>query len=231
MKRHLLRAELEALREEGNAAFVARLTPGIPASGILGVRVPVLRKLAKQIAKEGNAETFMDDLPHRYLEENMIHAFLISGIRDYDVCMHRLEAFLPYADCWNVTDSIRPNVIAKHTEEAEPQLRKWMMSDKPYTVRTAIGLYMAYYLDAAFDMKQAERIAALRSDHYYVRMMSAWYMAEPLAKQPEAAMKILTENRMDVWTHNKTIQKALESFRVPEERKALLKTMRRKESG
>lgn len=229
MKRHVLRAELEAMREDGNAAFVAKLTPNIDPSSILGVRVPLLRKLAKQIIREGNADTFLNDLPHRYLEENQIHAFVINDIRDYDECMEQLEAFLPYVDCWNVTDAIRPKIIAKHTKQAEPVLRRWMKSREPYTVRTAIGLYMAYYLDDAFERKQAERIADLRFDHYYVRMMAAWYMATALAKQPDAVMPLLEAHRMDVWTHNKTIQKAVESYRIPEAQKAYLKTMRRKE--
>lgn len=229
MKKHILRAELEALREDGNAAFVAKLTPNMDPSSILGVRVPLLRKLAKQIIREGNADAFLNDLPHRYLEENQVHAFVINEIRDYDECMERLEAFLPHVDCWNVTDAIRPKIIAKHTKQAEPVLRRWMKSEEPYTVRTAIGLYMAYYLDDAFERKQAERIADLRFDHYYVRMMAAWYMATALAKQPDAIMPLLETQRMDVWTHNRTIQKAVESYRIPEAQKAYLKTMRRKE--
>ena len=229
MKRHILRAELEAMPEDGNAAFVAKLTPNIDPSSILGVRVPLLRKLAKQIIREGNADAFLNDLPHRYLEENQVHAFVINEIRDYDECMERLEAFLLHVDCWNVTDAIRPKIIAKHTKQAEPVLRRWMKSKEPYTVRTAIGLYMAYYLDDAFERKQAERIADLRFDHYYVRMMAAWYMATALTKQPDAVMPLLEQHRMDPWTHNKTIQKAVESYRIPEDQKAYLKTLRRKE--
>ena len=229
MKRHILRAELEAMREDGNAAFVAKLTPNIEPSSILGVRVPLLRKLAKQIVREGNAEAFLNDVPHRYLEENQIHAFVINEIKDFDECMERLKAFLPYVKCWNVTDAIRPKIIAKHTDQAEPILRRWMKSGEPYTVRTAIGLYMAYYLDDAFQAEQAERIADLRFDHYYVRMMAAWYMATALAKQPDAVMPLLEQHRMDPWTHNKTIQKAVESYRIPEDQKAYLKTLRRKE--
>ena len=229
MKRHILRAELEAMREDGNAAFVAKLTPNIEPSSILGVRVPLLRKLAKQIVREGNAEAFLNDVPHRYLEENQIHAFVINEIKDFDECMERLKAFLPYVKCWNVTDAIRPKIIAKHTDQAEPILRRWMKSREPYTVRTAIGLYMAYYLDEAFHAEQAERIADLRFDHYYVRMMAAWYMATALAKQPDAVMPLLEQHRMDPWTHNKTIQKAVESYRIPEDQKTYLKTMRRKE--
>ena len=229
MKRHILRAELEAMREDGNAAFVAKLTPNIDPSSILGVRVPLLRKLAKQITREGNTNAFLNDVPHRYLEENQIHAFVINEIKDFDECMERLEAFLPYVKCWNVTDAIRPKIIAKHTDQAEPVLRRWMKSKEPYTIRTAIGLYMAYYLDDAFERKQAERIADLRFDHYYVRMMAAWYMATALTKQPDAVMPLLEQHRMDPWTHNKTIQKAVESYRIPEDQKAYLKTLRRKE--
>ena len=229
MKRHVFRTELEAMRESGNAAFVAKLTPNIDSSSILGVRVPLLRKAAKQIIREGNADAFLNDVPHRYLEEDQIHAFVLNEITDYDECMEKLEAFLPYVKCWNVTDAIRPKIIAKHTEETKPVLYAWMRSKEPYIVRTAIGLFMAYYLEDAFETEQAERIADLRFDHYYVRMMAAWYMATALAKQPDAVLPLLEENRMDIWTHNKTIQKAVESFRIPEAQKTYLKTMRRRE--
>ena len=228
MKQHIMRAELEQMEEPKNGDFVARLTPGIDRRSILGVRNPALRKLAKKIAAEGNAEAFMDDLPHRYLEENMIHAYLISSIKEFAACIEQLERFLPYVECWNVTDAIRPKVVVKHTEEAEPILERWLESDQPYTVRTAIGLYMAYYLDAAFSKDQAARIAAMRSEEYYVRMMQAWYMATGLAKQPEAILPLLAEERMDSWTHNMTIRKAQESFRVPDALKAQLKTMKRR---
>ena len=229
MKKHVMRTELEAMREPGNAMFVAKLTPDSDPETILGIRIPLLRKLAKQIIREGNADRFMDDLPHRYLEENLIHVFLINEIKDYDSCMKRLEEFLPYLDCWNVTDSVRPKVIASHTAETEPVLEAWLNSSEPFIVRTSIGLYMAFYLGDAFRKEQAERIAALRFDHYYVRMMAAWYMATALVKQPEAVMHLFEENRMDVWTHNKAIQKAAESYRVAEEQKAYLKTLRRKD--
>ena len=227
-KKHVMRSELEAMREPGNALFVAKLMPDADPETILGIRIPLLRKLAKQIMREKNADRFMDDLPHRYLEENLIHVFLINEIKDYDTCMKRLEEFLPYLDCWNVTDSVRPKGIAAHTAETEPVLEAWLNSSEPFIVRTAIGLYMAFYLGSAFRKEQAERIAALRFDHYYVRMMAAWYMATALVKQPDAVMPLFEENRMDVWTHNKAIQKAAESYRVTEEQKAYLKTLRRK---
>ena len=227
-KKHVMRSELEAMREPGNALFVAKLTPDADPETILGIRIPLLRKLAKQIMREKNADRFMDDLPHRYLEENLIHVFLINEIKDYDSCMKRLEEFLPYLDCWNVTDAVRPKVIAYHTAETEPVLETWLNSSEPFIVRTAIGLYMAFYLGSAFRKEQAERIASLRFDHYYVRMMAAWYMATALVKQPDAVMPLFEENRMDVWTHNKAIQKAVESYRVTEEQKAYLKTLRRK---
>ena len=142
--------------------------------------------------------------------------------------MKRLEEFLPYLDCWNVTDAVRPKVIAAHTAETEAVLETWLNSSEPFIVRTSIGLYMAFYLGEAFRKEQAERIAALRFDHYYVRMMAAWYMATALVKQPEAVLPLFEENRMDVWTPNKAIQKAAESYRVTEEQKAYLKALRRK---
>lgn len=228
MKKHALREKIRAIEDPANAAFVSKLIPDIDPKTILGVKVPLLRKLAKQTAKEGLADAFLDDLPHRYLEEKLIHVFLISEIRDYSECMKRLAEFLPHMDNWMITDAVRPKVIAAHAAETEPVLEAWLNSRDPYTVRTAIGLYMAYYLGDAFRKEQAERIAALRFDHYYVRMMAAWYMATALVKQPEAVMPLFEEHRMDAWTHNKAIQKASESYRVTEEQKAYLKTLRRK---
>ncbi len=221
-----LRRELEERNDPSHSAFMARLCPGIDPSDVLGIRSPVLKQYAKQLGPQ-EREAFLADLPHRYLEENILHAYLISRNRQYGQCLAETESFLPYINCWAVTDSLRPAVFKKHTAELEPVLQVWLKSDEPYTVRTAIGFYMAYYLEQAFRTEQAEQIADLRFDHYYVRMMAAWYMATALAKQWEAVLPILQENRMDSWSHNKTIQKAVESYRITPEQKELLRTMRR----
>ncbi len=223
-----MRRQLEALRDPANAAFVARLNPNLDPKDILGIKSPVLRDLAKTMKKDGTAEKFLLDLPHRYLEENILHGMLISGIRSYEDALNELERFLPFISSWAVTDTIRPKVFQKHTAELEPVLFQWLKSEEPYTVRMAIGLFMAYFLKEGFHPKQAETIAAIRSEDYYVRMMIAWYMATALITQRETVLKLLEKNRMDVWTHNKTIQKAVESFRIQEEDKTYLRTLRRK---
>ena len=224
----VMRKKLEELRDPENAAFVARLNPVLDPKVILGIKSPVLRDLAKTMRNDGTMEPFLLDLPHRYLEENILHGMLISGIRSFEVCLSELERFLPYINSWIVTDTIRPNVFQKHTAELEPVLYQWLKSAEPYTVRMAIGLFMAFFLKEGFYKKQAQTIAALRSEDYYVRMMAAWYMATALITQRETIIRLLEEHRMDVWTHNKTIQKAVESRRIREEDKAYLRTLRRK---
>lgn len=228
MKKHPYRKQLEELSEPSLSEFSARLNPTLDRDAVLGIRVPVLRKLAKEMMKDGSADAFLKDVPHRYLEENILHGILISSIRDYESCLSALEAFLPYADSWAVTDLIRPNCFRRHTEELEPILFEWLKSDEPYTVRIAINLFMAYYLQEAFQKKQAETIAATRMDHYYVRMMVAWYMATAMVHQRDVVMDLLKSHAMDSWTHNKTIQKAIESYRISDDDKSYLRTLRRK---
>ena len=227
MSEGILRERIEALKDEKNAAFLSDLCPQTDPSCILGARVPQLRRLAAQAEKEGLAEAFLRELPHVYHEENIVHAILVSRLRSVPACIEALECFLPWTDNWAVTDTIRPSLIRKHPAAFEPHLQKWMASDHPFTVRTAIGLYMAYYLEEAFRTEQAEAIASLRSENYYVNMMRAWYMATALAKQPEEILPLLKGERMDEWTRKKAIQKALESRRISGEQKEILHHMRK----
>ena len=198
----------------------------VPPETVIGVRVPALRRLAKQLAGTPQAEAFLQELPHTYYEENNLHAFLLESIRDYDAALAATEKFLPYIDNWATCDSFCPKVFAKHKEELLPVLRRWMASDHPYTVRYGMEMLMRYYLDEDFRPEHLAWAAAVHSGEYYINMMRAWYFATALAKQPEAALPWLTERRLDVWTHNKTIQKAVESSRIPAETKAFLRTLR-----
>lgn len=220
-----IRARLFALQDEGYRAFHSRLMPTVPPETVIGVRVPALRRLAKQLAGTPQAEAFLQELPHTYYEENNLHAFLLESIRDYDAALAATEKFLPYIDNWATCDSFCPKVFAKHKEDLLPVLRRWMASDHPYTVRYGMEMLMRYYLDEDF---RPEHLAwaAVHSGEYYINMMRAWYFATALAKQPEAALPWLTARRLDVWTHNKTIQKAVESSRIPAETKAFLRTLR-----
>lgn len=189
----------------------AHLTTG---NGDRGVALP-LRRLAKQLADTPEAEAFLQCLPHFYYEENALHAFLLESVRDYGTALAATERFLPYVDNWAVCDSFSPKVFAQHKPELLCAIRRWLGSDQVYTVRYGIGMLMRYYLDDAFRPEYLAWVAAVHSEEYYVNMMRAWYFATALAKQPAAALPWLTEKRLDVWTHNKTIQKAVESRRIP----------------
>ena len=172
------------------------------------------------------AADFLSALPHETFEENNLHAVLLSGIRDYDALLAALDAFLPFVDNWSTCDTLRPDAVRKHLPEFERVIDGCLASEHPYTVRFGIEMLMAYYLGEAFAPVQLERVAAIRSEHYYVRMMQAWYFATALAKQYESTLPVLEERKLEKWTHNKTIQKACESYRVSEEHKAYLKTLK-----
>ena len=221
-----VRERLEALSDAKNADFVASLTPDVPRGKILGVRFPALRALAKELRGTPEAAAFLAALPHETFEENNLHAVLLSDIRDYDALIAALDAFLPFVDNWSTCDTLRPAAVKRHRDAFEGVIDGYLASDRPYTVRFGIKMLMAYYLDEHFDPKQTEKVASLRSEHYYVRMMQAWYFATALAKQYESTLPVLEERRLERWTHNKTIQKACESYRVSDERKAYLKTLK-----
>ncbi len=206
--------------------FHSRLMPTIDKETIIGVRTPALRKLAKEYAKMPESAEFLKQLPHRYYEENNLHGFLIEGIKDYDACMEAVNRFLPYVDNWATCDLMAPKVFAKHLSEVEEQARRWIASGETYTVRYGIGTLMRYYLDEHFSVAYPELVASVRSEEYYVNMMIAWYFATALAKQYEAVLPFLEQRRLPKWTHNKAIQKAVESYRITDEQKAYLKTLK-----
>ena len=221
-----LKAQLDALREEGYGDFMARILPTLPRETILGVRTPELRRLAKDFAKSPDCAAFLHDLPHRYFEENQLHAFLLSGLRDYDACIAAVNAFLPYVDNWATCDQMLPKCFSRHKRELLDEIPRWLTSEHTYTIRYGIGILMGLYLDADFKPEYLEAVATVSSTEYYVNMMRAWYFATALAKQWDAAVKLVEEKRLDVWTHNKTIQKAVESNRITPEQKTYLKTMK-----
>lgn len=214
------------LRDDGYAAFQLRLIPTAAAETIIGVRVPQVRALAKELEGSADAADFMAELPHKYYDENMLHACLLSRLRDYSAALAATDAFLPYVDNWAVCDILSPKVFAKHTQELLPEIRRWMSSGKTYTVRFGTEMLMSFYLDARFQPKYLDMAAAVRSEEYYVNMMTAWFFATALAKQYDAALPYIQDRALDVWTHNKAIQKAVESYRITDEQKAYLKTLR-----
>lgn len=217
---------LFALQDKGYRDFHKKLVPTVPQDKIIGVRTPALRKLAKEIVQMGEAEAFLARLPHRYFDENQLHAFIISGLKDYGECMAHLQEFLPYIDNWATCDQLSPKVFKQHRQELLKEIRKWLESEETYTVRFAIGMLMHHFLDEDFDEAYLSMVAEVRSEEYYVNMMIAWYFATALAKQYEAALHFIEGNRLDAWTHNKAIQKAVESRRVSMERKEYLRGLK-----
>lgn len=216
------------MQDKSYQAFQSKLMPTISPETIIGVRTPLLRKLAKELSGTPQAEEFLHSLPHKYYEENNLHAFLIEKNRDYDAALAETERFLPYIDNWATCDCFCPKVFAKHKEELLTSICRWLESDQLYIVRYAIGMLMRYYLDEAFRPEYLAWVAGVHREEYYLNMMRAWYFATALAKQPDDMLPWLAERRLDAWTHNKTIQKAVESYRIsPErERKQQLRQLR-----
>lgn len=225
-----IRARLFHLQDLKYRDFESSLNPVLPKECFIGVRTPALRTLAKEFVKREDIALFLDGLPHEYFEENQLHAFILSLMKDYDECVERIEEFLPFVETWATCDQLNPKVFKKTKERLAPKALEWMKSDQTYTIRFGIRMLMQHFLDEDFDVKYLNEVADLRSEEYYVNMMIAWFFATALTKQWEAALLLLEAQRLDVWTHNKSIQKAVESYRVPEERKTYLKTLRRKGS-
>ncbi|MCQ2354900.1 MAG: DNA alkylation repair protein [Clostridia bacterium] len=213
------------LRDEGYAAFQAKLTPSVDKDLFIGVRVPEVRKLAKILRAGPSAAEFIRELPHKYYDENMLHALLVSEIKDYGRAVEETDSFLPFVDNWAVCDIMSPKVFGKHKPELLEKIRKWTDSGETYTVRFGIEMLMSHYLDDDFRPEYLEIPAAVHSKEYYVNMMIAWFFATALAKQWDAAVPYLEQRRLDEWVHKKTVQKARESYRITNEQKSYLQTL------
>ena len=224
-----IQKRLRDMRDAKYADFQAKLTPGVEPERFIGVRTPQLRAYAKELVRSGGYEGFLDDLPHRYFDENQLHAFIISEIKDYDRCMEMTEIFLPYVNNWATCDQLSPKVFARYKEDLLRHAAEWIGSADTYTVRFGIGMLMQHFLDKDFDTSYMDMVAGILSDEYYINMMRAWYFATALAKQYDAALAVLKEHRLDVWTHNRTIQKAIESRRITDEQKEYLRTLKIKQ--
>ena len=220
-----VRGRLFALRDETNAAFMAKLVPTLPPERVLGVRMPDARALTKELCAEPDIGLFLADLPHRYLDENNLHALILNEEKDCAAAVAAIDAFLPYVDNWATCDALRPKTFKKHPSALPDECRRWMRSGATYTVRFGIEMLMTHYLDEDFRPEYLEEVSIIKSIEYYVNMMIAWYFATALAKQYEAAVPYIEQRRLDQWTHNKTIRKAIESCRITEERKAYLRTL------
>ncbi len=221
-----LRERLFALQDLTYRDFQLKLIPGMDPEKVIGVRTPALRSLAKELSKRSDLHLFLHELPHRYFDEDQLHAMILSGMKDPALCLEELERFLPYMDNWATCDQTSPKILKKCRPQLLACIDRWIASDHTYTVRFAVGMLMQFFLDEDFESTYPQRVAAVRSDEYYINMMIAWFFATALAKQYEAVLPYLEERRLEPWTHNKTIQKAIESFRVPQAHKDYLRTLR-----
>jgi len=215
------------MQDVGYRDFHAKLIPTVAPEAIIGVRTPQVRKFARQMAKDPQIGDFLAQLPHRYYDENNVHAFVVEQIRDYEECLAQTERFLPYIDNWATCDMMAPKVFARHKAQLLEPIRRWIDSPETYTVRYGVGMLMRFYLDEDFQPEYLRWVAEIRSEEYYVNMMRAWYFATALAKQYDTAILYLEEKRLDGWTHNKAIQKACESYRMTAEQKKYLRGLRK----
>ena len=226
MKRDEIVAELFRMQDKDYALMQTKIIPTVASDRIIGVRTPALRTFAKSLYMDSDINAFLSCVPHQYFDEDQLHAFVLSLEKDFDKCIAEVDAFLPYIDNWATCDQLSPGVFKKEPEKLLPYIQSWIKSDRTYTVRFAIGMLMQHFLDEKFDVKYADMAAEVRSEEYYVNMMIAWYFATALAKQYELILPYLEEKRLDDWIHNKAIQKSVESYRITDEQKAYLKTLK-----
>ncbi|PWT27982.1 DNA alkylation repair protein [Butyrivibrio fibrisolvens] len=217
----LLEAKDDKYRE-----FQAKLVPNISPDTIIGVRTPDMRKIAKEVFNSPEKNEFLKELPHKYYEENLVHFFIIAMIKDFDECIEKVEEFLPYVDCWPVSDQATPKSFKKNHAKLLPYIKNWIASDHVYTARFGIRMLMNEFLDDDFKDEYLELVASKEGDDYYLKMMVAWYFATALAKKYDESVKYIEERKLSDWIHKKAIQKAVESFRVTDEHKEHLKKYR-----
>ena len=221
-----IRDELKKLADEKYREMQKTIIPTADPDSIIGVRTPELRKMAKALVKREDIDEFLSDLPHKSFDENQLHAFVLSEMKDYEACMKKLNAFLPYVDNWATCDQMSPKIFKKHKEELLKQIKVWLKSKETYTIRFGIGMLMEHFLDDDFDPAYPKMVSRIRSEEYYINMMIAWYFATALAKQYDAVIPYIEEKKLADWTHNKSIQKSVESYRITDEQKAYLKTLK-----
>ena len=226
-----IQKELFSLQDKEYMKFLSKLTPNVSEDTIIGVRIPEIRKLAKKLVKNNEYEDFLKELPHKYYDENLLHGAIISESKNFENYIELLDSFLPFVDNWAVCDTISPKIFKKHKKELIEKIKVWSQSDKTYTCRFGVEMLMTHFLDEDFKKEYLEMVANIHSEEYYVKMAVAWFFATALAKQWDYAVIYLENNRLDVWVHNKTIQKARESLRILEDKKGYLKDLKRKKEN
>ena len=217
---------LNEVKDDEYRKFQTKLVPNIPPESIIGVRTPQMRKIAKEVFDSNSRDEFLNDLPHKYYEENMIHFFMLAMVKDFDQCVKMVEEFLPYVDCWPVSDQATPKSFKKNHEKLLPHIKKWIASQHVYTARFGIRMLMNEFLGDDFKPEYLELVACKEGDEYYLNMMVAWYFATALAKRYDETIPYFEEHRLAEWTHRKAIQKAIESYRVTDEHKEYLRSLR-----
>lgn len=221
-----IRAELFSCQDLKYRDFHSKLIPDYNKNNIIGVRSPQVRSIARAFSKREDIDEFLFELPHKFYEESNVHGFIICGFFDYDKTVKYLDDFLPYVDNWATCDLLKPKAFPKNKDRLINDIDRWLESDKTYTKRFAMGMLMTHFLDEAFKEEYLEKIYTLRSEDYYLNMMKAWFFATALAKQWESSVKVIENNLLDRWSHNKAIQKAIESYRITDEQKVYLKTLK-----
>ena len=213
-------------KDDKYKSFQAKLVPNISVDTILGIRTPEMKNIAKELFNSNDYESFLNDLPHKYYEENLIHFFVISMIKDFDECIKKVEEFLPYVNCWPVSDQGSPKCFKRNHDKLLPYIKKWIKSKHVYTARFGIRMLMNEYLGDDFKEEYLDMVASVKGEDYYLKMMVAWYFATALAKRYDETVVYFENHKLDKWVHNKAIQKALESYRVTEEHKNYLKSLK-----
>ncbi|MBP3872822.1 MAG: DNA alkylation repair protein [Lachnospiraceae bacterium] len=226
MNRGEIVTELFRMRDVDYALLQAKIIPTVAADRIIGVRTPALRAFAKDLYKDRDKEDFLSCTPHQYFDEDQLHAFVISLEKDFDKCIAEADAFLPFIDNWATCDQLSPKAFKREPEKLLQYIQSWIKSDQTYTVRFAIGMLMRHFLDERFEVGYADMVAEVKSEEYYINMMIAWYFATALAKQYDRIVPYLEGKRLDGWVHNKAIRKSVESYRITDEQKAYLKTLK-----
>ena len=226
-----IQQKLFQMRDEGYRDFQSKLLPTVDKSTVIGVRTPILRAYAKDLLKREDIADFLETLPHDYFDEYQLHAFLISGMKEMDTCIRELNRFLPYIDNWATCDQLSPKVFKKNRKLLLQQIPIWLKSNHTYTIRFGIGMLMQHFLEEDFELSYPQRVSKIRSKEYYVNMMIAWYFATALAKQYDAVLPFIENKTLDAWTHNKAIQKAVESYRITDEQKVYLKSLKIKQKN
>ena len=206
-------------KDDNYKEFQSKLVPNISKDSILGVRTPEMREIAKEVFNSSFKDEFLNDIPHKYYEENIIHMFVVSLIKDFDECIKELDKFLKYVDCWPVSDQASPKCFKKNHDKLLPVVKRWILSSHIYTSRFGMRILMNEYLDKDFKEEYLELVSSVKCDDYYLKMMQAWYFATALAKQYDSTIKYVENHKLDDWVHKKSIQKAIESFRVSDEHK------------